>query len=139
MYLLDTNIVSELRKAKSAKANLGVVNWAKSTQMHDLYISVITILEIQMGILNKASHDPHQASVLETWLQHHVMPSFEHRILPVDTAVAFQCARLHVPNRQADRDALIEATAITHGLTLVTRNIQDFRSDEIMLHNPWMN
>jgi toxin FitB len=135
MYVLDTNVVSELRKAGRADSN--VVAWANKVATGTLYISAVTLLEIELDILSlERRHEP-QASILRVWMQSHVLPAFEGRILPVDTAVALQCAQLHVPNRRAERDALIAATAIVHGMTVVTRNVSDFEGTGALLINPW--
>jgi len=135
MYVLDTNVVSELRKA--GRANSNVLAWANNVATGTLYISSITILELELGILSLERRDQPQASILRSWMQSHVLPAFDRRVLPVDTAVALQCAQLHVPNRRAKRDALIAATAIIHGMTVVTRNVGDFEGTGVLLINPW--
>ena len=137
MYLLDTNVVSELRKAKSGKANKNVLQWANEVSAAGLFISVITILEIETGILQIDRKDPDQGSMLRHWLNTQVLPTFAERILPVDTEVAQSCARLHVPDPRSDRDALIAATALVHGLTVVTRNSDDFVATGVEILNPW--
>jgi predicted nucleic acid-binding protein len=139
MFLLDTNVVSELRKAKSGKANANVIAWAGSVNTGSLFISAITVLEIEMGIIQILMRDAAQGAVLRTWLNTHVLPAFANRILPVDTAVALACARLHVPDRRSERDALIAATAQVHGMPVVTRNIADFQAVGVQLINPWEN
>ena len=137
MYLLDTNIVSELRKAKSGKAEPRVLTWANGVSAASLFLSVITILEIETGTLLVERRDPTQGAVLRSWLDTQVLPAFPDRILPVDTAVAQRCARLHVPDRRSDRDALIAATALVHDMTVVTRNVEDFAPTGVGLLNPW--
>ena len=137
MYLLDTNVVSELRKAKSGKASLKVIEWARSVPPASLYLSAITVLEIELGILLIERKDAAQGAQLRSWMSGHVLPSFVDRILPVDTAVALRCARLHVPDPGAERDMLIAATALVHGFTLVTRNVADFKGIELEVLNPW--
>ncbi|MEB2646839.1 type II toxin-antitoxin system VapC family toxin [Pseudomonas sp. C 49-2] len=134
MYLLDTNVISELRKPL---ADPKVVAWAKSVIAPRLFISAITLKELETGVLRIERRDPAQGKVLRTWLKRHVMPAFDSRILPVDTAVALRCAHLHVPDRANESDALIAATALVHGLTVVTRNISDFKSSGVPLINPW--
>ena len=136
MYLLDTNVVSELRKA--SKADQRVVVWAEQTDVLFMHISVISILEIRMGILSVQRKDKVQANVLNNWLSRQVIPGFAGRMLPIDLPVALRCAELHVPDPRSDRDALIAATALAHGLTVVTRNIKDFQPTGVMTFNPWL-
>jgi predicted nucleic acid-binding protein len=135
MYVLDTNVVSELRKA--VRADPKVVAWASKVATGTLYISAVTLLELELGIISLERRDQPQASILRVWMQSHVLPAFEGRVLPVDTAVALQCAQLHVPNRRAERDVLIAATAIVHGMSVVTRNVSDFEGTGASLINPW--
>ena len=134
MYLLDTNVISELRKPQ---ADANVVSWAKSVIAPRLYISAITLKELETGVLRMERRDPAQGKLLRSWLTRHVMPAFEARILPVDAAVALRCASLHVPDQTNESDALIAATALVHGLTVVTRNVGDFQSSGVALFNPW--
>lgn len=136
MYLLDTNIISELRKGE--KANSGVTSWAKALSSSALFLSVVTILELEMGVLQKEKHDASQGALLRHWLESHVLPTFVDRILPIDLHVARRCATLHVPNPQSERDALIAATALTHGMTVVTRNVKDFTATGVECLNPWI-
>lgn len=135
MYLLDTNVISELRKPQ---ADAKVVAWAKSIIAPRLFISVITLKELETGVLRMERRDPAQGKVLRTWLKRHVMPAFDARILPVDAAVALRCANLHVSDKANESDALIAATALVHGLTVVTRNINDFKSSGVAVINPWV-
>jgi predicted nucleic acid-binding protein len=137
MYLLDTNVISELRKAKSGKVDKNVVSWANNVSATRLFLSVITILEIEIGVLLVERRDPSQGAVLRSWLNAHVLPAFSERILPFDTAVAQRCARLHIPDRRSDRDSIIAATALVHGMTIVTRNIDDFAPTGVEILNPW--
>ncbi len=137
MYLLDTNVISELRKAKSGKANSKVTAWAESVAANSLFLSAITILELETGVLLVERRDPPQGAILRAWLESRVLPAFSGRILSVDTAVALRCAKLHVPDPRSDRDALIAATALVHGLTVVTRNVADFEVTGTELFNPW--
>jgi len=137
MYLLDTNVVSELRKAKSGKADAGVIAWAAGLPASELFLSAISVLELEMGVLLVERRDATQGAVLRSWLDWHVLPAFADRTLPVDAAVARRCARLHVPDPRAERDALIAATALVHDLTVVTRNVGDFEATGIRLLNPW--
>ena len=137
MYLLDTNVISELRKAGAGKADWRVTAWATGVQPSVLFLSAITILELEIGVLRIERRDAAQGTLLRGWLASHVLPAFADRILPIDTAVAQRCARLHVPAPRADRDALIAATALVHGLTVVTRNVADFEPTGVPLLNPW--
>lgn len=134
MYLLDTNVISELRKPQ---ADANVVAWAKSVIAPRLFISVITLKELETGVLRMERRDPAQGKVLRTWLKRHVMPAFDARILTVDAAVALRCAHLYVPDQANESDALIAATALVHGLTVVTRNVSDFKSSGVTVINPW--
>ena len=136
MYLLDTNVVSELRKGSRADTN--VVAWAGGISANEMFISVISIMELRMGILSLARRDTQPADILANWLDNSVIPAFAGRILPIDLPVANQCAILHVPDPRSDRDALIAATALTHGMTVATRNIKDFRATGVSLVNPWL-
>jgi predicted nucleic acid-binding protein len=135
MYLLDTNILSDLRRPERTNSN--VIAWARSSPTISHFISAITILEIERGILLASRRDRMQGEVLRRWFDRDILGHFEKRILPVDSAVALRSAALHVPDPQPGRVALIAATALTHGLILVTRNIADFRLTGVGLLNPW--
>ena len=135
MFILDTNVVSELRKAKKAHQN--VKKWAQPLPAAGLYISAISVLELEIGILLIERRDQEQGKILRTWMDRHVLPTFSGRILAIDTAVAQRCAMLHVPNSRSDRDALIAATALVHGLTVATRNVADFERMGVGVLNPW--
>src|ERR1700679_3214262 len=125
MYLLDTNVISELRKAKSGKSNKNVTAWAETISPSSLFLSVITILELEIGILWVERRDPAQGAILRSWLNAHVLPVFSERILYLDVAVAQRCAKLHVPNPRSDRDAIRAGTALVLGVSVVTRNVSD--------------
>jgi predicted nucleic acid-binding protein len=137
MYLLDTNVISELRKANTGKADPQVVAWASGVSPASLFVSAISVLELETGILLVERRDAVQGKMLRQWLETQVLPTFAERVLAVDTAVARQCARLHVPDPRSDRDALIAATAMVHGMTVVTRNVADFEPTGCALLNPW--
>ncbi|GKX56911.1 twitching motility protein PilT [Leminorella grimontii] len=137
MFILDTNVVSELRKARSGKADPNVAHWAESVNAADLYISAVTVQELDIGVLLVERRDPRQGALLRAWLSGHVLPTFAQRILPVDTAVAQRSAKLHVPNPQPLRDGLIAATALVHGMTVVTRNVADFVASGVGILDPW--
>jgi predicted nucleic acid-binding protein len=136
MFLLDTNVISELRRPEKADGN--VVAWADTVDVASFFLSAITILEIELGTLLISRRDAAQGAILRSWIDEQILPRFEGRILPIDTTVAQRCARLHVPDPRAQRDALIAATALAHGLTVVTRNIADFKLLGVMLLNPWV-
>jgi toxin FitB len=135
MFLLDTNVVSELRRAGGA--NPRVRRWAGLIAPTELYLSAISVLELEIGILRVERRDPPQGANLRSWLEERVLPTFDGRIIPIDTAVARRSARLHIPNPHSDRDALIAATALIHGMTVVTRNTADFEKTGAALLNPW--
>lgn len=137
MYLLDTNALSELRKRRSGKISAAVEAWAGSVDQADMFLSVITIMEIELGIALLERRDTRQAGVLRLWLHDKVMPAFAGRILPVDTTIALRCARLHVPDTKSERGAWIAATGLVHDLTIVTRNVVDFAGTDVTLLDPW--
>ena len=137
MYLLDTNVVSELRKSRTRRADPNVVAWANSVAATVLFLSVISILEIEIGVLLSERRDPAQGAALRSWLDGQVLPTFAGRILPIDTNVARACARFHVPNPLPDRDALIAATAQVNRKIVVTRNVSDFAPSGVEIINPW--
>jgi predicted nucleic acid-binding protein len=137
MYLLDTNTLSELRKRRSGKIDAAVEAWASSVDQAELYLSVVTVMDVERGIALLERRDPHQAGVLRVWLHDKVMPAFAGRILPIDTTIALRCARLHVPDTKSERDAWIAATGLVHDLTIVTRNVADFAGTGSTLLDPW--
>jgi len=137
MFVLDTNVVSELRKVRVGKADPNVAAWTESVDAAELFVSAITIMELELGVLSIERKDATQGAVLRSWLEQHVLPEFSGRTLPVDTAVAQSCARLHVPDKRGERDALIAATALVHGMTVVTRNVADFEPTGVAILNPW--
>ena len=137
MYLLDTNVVSELRKVGAGRAEPKVAQWAQSVETASLFVSVITIQELEIGIQLAMRRDSTQGELLRQWMNQHVLPAFEGRVLSVDLAVVQRSAALHVPNPRPVRDGLIAATALVHGLTVVTRNVTDFQPCGVTLINPW--
>lgn len=138
MYLLDTNVISELRKQTSGKADINVVAWAKSVPADSLYLSVITIMELELGVLAIQRKDSRQGNLLRLWLDTQVIPAFANRTIPIDVPIAQCCAALHIPDPRSERDALIAATAIVNGMTVVTRNLADFESTGVKVFNPWL-
>ncbi|WP_296349742.1 type II toxin-antitoxin system VapC family toxin [Reyranella sp.] len=137
MFILDTNVVSELRKARAGRADANVAAWASSVEPSTLYISVITAKELELGVLQAERRDPVQGASLRRWLHAKVLAEFDGRMLPIDLPVAQQCARLHVPDPKNDRDALIAATGLIHGMTVVSRNVGNFAATRVNLLNPW--
>ncbi|TWG87006.1 hypothetical protein L602_001900000090 [Cupriavidus gilardii J11] len=135
MFVLDTNIISELRNP--ARADPRVLAWAAAQPLAAQFVSTITILELELGVLQKERKDARQGAQLRAWLDGRVLPQFSGRILPVDHLVALRCARLHVPDRQSERDAIIAATALVHGMTVVTRNTADFAASGVPTLDPW--
>jgi predicted nucleic acid-binding protein len=135
MFVLDTNVVSELRRP--GKANQRVLAWASATPLASIFLSSITILELELGALLMERKNKIHGKVLRDWIDTQILPRFEGRILAVDTEVAQRCARLHVPDPRAERDALIAATALTHGMTVVTRNVADFEPTGVRIVDPW--
>jgi hypothetical protein len=137
MYLLDTNVISEFRKARIGKADRQVAAWANSVSMESMFLSSVCILEMELGTLLMERRDAVQGAILRAWLEDFVLPTFAERILVVDTPVALRGAALQAPNPRSYRDALIAATALVHGMTVVTRNVKDFASTGVSLRDPW--
>ena len=137
MYLLDTNVVSELRKVRAGKADKNVAAWADQIATADLYLSVVTVQELEIGVLLAERRDLAQGSMLRKWLKDYVLPAFANRVVSVDTTIALRSAHLHVPNPRPFRDGLIAATALVHGMTVVTRNVADFAPTGAQTFNPW--
>ncbi len=137
MFILDTNVVSELRKVRLGKADENFAKWADSVSTPDLYLSVVTIQELEIGVLLAERRDAEKGAIFRTWLNSRVLPAFEGRILPVDLTVALLSAKLHVPDPHPIRDGLIAATALVHGMAVVTRNVNDFKRTGVPILNPW--
>ena len=138
MYLLDTNVVSELRRARTGRADARVVAWSGAVPAASLFISVVTVLELEQGVLLAERRDTAQGEMLRRWLETQVLPAFEGRVMPIDVAVARRCAGLHVPDRRGERDALIAATGLVHGMTVATRNGVDCAPTGVRLVDPWV-
>ena len=137
MFLLDTNVISELRKVGDGRADARVTAWVSGRDASSFYISALTLMELEIGILRIERRDAVQGERLRTWMDRYVLPEFLDRTLPVDAAVALRCARLHVPDPRAERDALIAATAIAHGMAVVTGNVVDFETTGAEVIDPW--
>jgi predicted nucleic acid-binding protein len=137
MFLLDTTVISELRKAGDGKADTNVVAWLAAVDAATFYLSAITLMELELGILLLERRDTAQGARLRSWMGSHVLPEFSDRTLPVDAAVSLRCAGLHVPDPRPERDAFIAATALVHGMTIVTRNVADFAPMGVSIINPW--
>lgn len=135
-YLLDTNVISELRKS-AERAAPNVRSWAQQQPTSELSISVITVMEIEIGVARLERRNSSQGQALRTWLERDLLAAFATRTLPVDLDVVRRAAVMHVPDPRPERDVLIAATALTHKLVVVTRNIADFRSLGVELLNPW--
>lgn len=135
-YLLDTNVISELRKPRE-RADPNVLAWADARPMSDLWLSVITIMEVEIGVGRVERRDRRQGAVVRRWLEQSLLPAFEGRVLPIDVSVARRAAGLHVPDPRPERDTLIAATALERDLTVVTRNVGDFTSAGVALLDPW--
>lgn len=138
MFVLDTNVVSELRKVRAGKANPDVANWASGVRAGQMFLSSITIHELEHGVLLAERADADQGAVLRRWLDESVTTAFDQRVLPVDATVARRAAALHVSDPAPFRDALIGATALVNRMAVVTRNVKDFeRFDDLDVVNPW--
>ena len=137
MFLLDTNVISELRKAGDGRADANVTAWLSGVDAESFYISAVTLMELEQGILGIERRDPTQGARLRAWMDSHVLPELSERTLPVDRAVALRCAQLHVPDPRPERDAFIAATALVHGMTVVTRDVADFEPTGVRVLNPW--
>lgn len=135
MFLLDTNVVSELRKKSNADSS--VVGWSLSQPASMLFLSVIIVRELEYGVLLAARKDAQKAGVLKNWLET-ILERFDGRTIAIDTEIARRCAALHVPDPKSERDSWIAATALVHKLTVVTRNTRDFEGTGVKLFNPWL-
>lgn len=135
-YLLDTNVISELRKP-AGRAEPNVHAWARQQSTSDLSISVITVMEIEIGVARLERRDPRQGEVLRKWLERDLLAAFSTRISPIDLAVVRRAATMHVPDPRPERDVLIAATALTLNLVVVTRNASDFQPLGVEVLDPW--
>ncbi|MCY6412791.1 type II toxin-antitoxin system VapC family toxin [Acinetobacter sp. VNH17] len=137
MYLLDTNILSQIRKIHHPHCPNAFKHWFETTDLSLCYLSVITIFEIEQGILRKEHIDPIQGHLLRTWFEQKIQSEFKDRVLELNMTIALKTAQLHVPNPASLTDSMIGATALQHNLTLITRNTKDFQSFGVKLFNPF--
>ena len=137
MYLLDTPVINELRKAKTSGCDAGIFRWASGVARQNLYMSAISLLELENSVARAERRDRMQAAPLRTWLDEQVMTAFDGRILPVDADVVKKRATLNHIGSKNERDALIVATAQLHGLVLVTRNVAGLKTARVKIFNPW--
>ncbi|WAC47952.1 PIN domain-containing protein [Asticcacaulis sp. SL142] len=134
MYLLDTHIILELRKAKSGQTDKGLTTWAGSVARQNLFMSALSLIELETHVTQLTTRDKLAGAALRGWLDHQVMTAFDGHILSVDAAVAKKRAHLAISD---SRDALMAATASVHGLVLVTRNAAAYKASRIKTFNPW--
>jgi predicted nucleic acid-binding protein len=135
MYLLDTNVISELRRRDRIAPDAR--RWLDSIPESELFISAVTLFEIQRGALRRRRRDEAQGALFIDWISRLVIPSFSGRILVFDAEIALLCAALHVPDPRPERDAMIAATALHHGMIVITRNVRDFVPMGVPVLNPW--
>jgi len=132
--LLDTNVLSELRLAEPARP---VLDWIDRQDRASLYLSAITVEEIEIGWLRRARTDPAQGARIGEWFQRAVLDAFVGRILPYDLEAARRTAALHVPDPTSYRDSQIAGIALARGLTIATRNTRHFERAGVPLVDPW--
>lgn len=136
MFLLDTNVISELRKPEGRVAP-EVVQWVSTQSSTSLYVSMVTLYELEVGVRRLARRDDAGGRRLRRWIDDQFLQAFADRLLLLDADVARQAAALQVPYPRPERDMYIAATALVHGMTLVTRNVNDFASTGVALLDPW--
>jgi toxin FitB len=137
MFLLDTCVLAELRKVASGRADPHAVLWASSLEPATLFVSTLTLMELEAGARALEAANPTHAALLHRWLHGHVIPAFAARILSIDLDIALRAATLRSTHPAPYRDSLLAATALTRGLTLATRHTAAFESFHVALHNPW--
>jgi len=137
MFLIDTNVISESRRIRSGRVHPEVRAWLAAVDHSTTFVSAMSLFELELGVLRVERRDATQGGILRRWLDRTVKQSFAGRVLPMDSTVAAASAMLHVPNPVSERDGWIAATALVHGLTVVTRNVRDFHATGVHLLNPW--
>ena len=137
MFLIDTNVLSELRLLHDHRADRNVAAWASRHDPDTFFLSAMTVMEAEIGIRRMEWRDPRQGRVLRDWMTGVILPRYDNRILTIDARVAALAATFHVPNPAPFADSLIAATAIIHGMTIVTRNVRDFVFPGVAVLNPW--
>lgn len=138
MYLLGTDVIDQLRQARSDAADCRVLSWAKSQAPSELYISVITLLEIERGIIDVERADALQGIALRQWFEYQLKTTFAPRTLAIDAAVTECCARLRLADINSERNALLSATALVNKMSLVTKDTAAFVATGVKLINPWL-
>lgn len=134
-FLLDTNVLSELRRPNQAERR--VLNWFGTIAPAETFISAISIAELEQGAVKAERKQLPHAPVLRAWIDTYILRIYAGRILPVDAIIALQYGRLQPPDPLAYADVMIAATALVHGLTVVTRNTRHFAAFSVPLLNPW--
>jgi toxin FitB len=137
VFLIDTNVLSEFRLLHDNRADKAVAAWASLHDPDTFFMSAVTLMEAEIGIRRMEWRDPRQGRVLRDWFNGVILPRYRTRILPIDDRVATLAATFHVPNPAPFADSLIAATAIIHGMTIVTRNVRDFGFPSVAVLNPW--
>lgn len=137
MYLLDTNIISEIRKLAKNKCDKNVADWVRSTSKDLMFTNAVVMMELERGVMSIERKDTTQGKLLRHWFEMDVKPAFHGKILKIDEQTAQICAKLHIPDHAPENDAWIAASAIQHNLVLVTRNTADFARTGVKLFNPF--